>query len=59
MLVNTEGVAQAGAMFPGGGDGGSNPLDPLQPLRPVPPPPPDVVAGETGVEQYHAECTSS
>ena len=41
VLVNTEGAAQAGAMFLGGGDDGSNPLEPLQPLPPVPPPPPD------------------
>ena len=64
VLVNTEGAAQAGAMFPGGGDddGGDSygpPLDPLQPLPPVPPSPPDPTTGETGVEQYHAECTSS
>ena len=62
VLVNTEGAAQAGAMFPGGGEDGSNPLDPLQPLPPVPPPPLDVMDGgdETiGVTQYHAECTSA
>ena len=62
VLVNTEGVAQAGAMFPGGGDDGSNPVDPLQPLPPVPPPPPDEAEGgneATGVTQYHAECTSA
>ena len=62
VLVNTEGAAQAGAMFPGGGDDGSNPVDPLQPLPPVPPPPPDEAEGgneATGVTQYHAECTSS
>ena len=61
VLVNTEGVAQAGAMFLGGGDDGSNPLDPLQPLPPVPPPPPDEAEGgneATGMTQYHAECTS-
>ena len=62
VLVNTEGAAQAGAMFPGGGDGDgggdSKGHDPLQPLPPVPPPKPGA-AGETGVEQYHAECTSA
>jgi hypothetical protein len=67
VLVNTEGAAQAGSMFPdggaGGGDGGAGqPLDPLQPVTPVPPSPPDVTEGgdeTTGVTQYHAECTSA
>ncbi len=63
VLVNTEGVAQAGAMFPGGGGGddGGNLLDPLQPLPPAPSPPPDATGGGgvTGVTQYHAECTSA
>ena len=45
VLVNTEGAAHAGSMFPGGGDGNDGsggygqPLDPLQPVTPVPPPP--------------------
>jgi len=49
ILVNTEGTAQAGTMFPDGqngrrGAGYGHPLDPLQPLPFVPPPPPgDVV----------------
>jgi hypothetical protein len=59
VLVNTEGAAQAGAMFPGGGAGGGDggagqPLNPLQPLPPVPPSPPDATgAGDdtTGVTQ--------
>jgi hypothetical protein len=68
VLVNTEGAAQAGSMFPGGGagsgDGGGgsgSPLDPLQPVTPVPPPPPDATSGEdqAGVTQYHAVCTSA
>jgi hypothetical protein len=66
VLVNTEGAAQAGTMFPGGGDGddGSpdHPLDPLQPLAPVPPPPPDATEGAdeaAGVTQYHRVCTSA
>jgi hypothetical protein len=69
VLVNTEGAARAGSMFPGGGDGGDGgggygqPLDPLQPVTPVPPsPPPDATAGSgeaTGVTQYHAVCTSA
>ena len=64
VLVNTEGAAQAGAMFPGGGDGGGggSKLDPLQPLPPVPPPPPDATGGgdeTTDVTQYHAVCTSA
>ena len=62
VLVNTEGAAQAGSMFPGGGTGGGSAggnLDPLQPLPPLPPPPPpDATAGSgdgtTGVTQYHA-----
>ena len=71
VLIDTEGAAQSGSMFPGGGaaagGGGGNgqPLDPLQPLPPVPPPPPPPAdastAGSgdaTGVTQYHAECTS-
>ena len=63
VLVNTEGAAQAGGMFPGGGAGGGDekpPLDPLQSLPPVPPPPPDATGAEdgTGVQQYHAFCTS-
>jgi hypothetical protein len=44
VLVNTEGVAQAGAMSPGGGAGGGDgrggnglPLNSLQPVTPVPP----------------------
>eukprot|EP01045_Picozoa_sp_COSAG04_P027871 COSAG04_NODE_4180_length_2251_cov_1.585230_1_plen_358_part_00 len=38
--VSTEGVAQSGAMFPGGGGPVVGaPLDPLQPLPPVSPPP--------------------
>ena len=66
VLVNTEGAAQAGGMFPGGGMGGDGvggygqPLDPLQPVTPVPPPsPPDVGAQQDGteVQQYHAMCT--
>jgi hypothetical protein len=67
VLVNTEGAAQAGGMFPGGGDGGDGgggygqPLDPLQPVTPVPPPPPPDAGAEdgTGVQQYHAVCTSA
>ena len=64
VLVNTEGAAQAGVVFPGGGGGddGSNPLDPLQPLPPAPSPPLDATGGggeTTGVTQYHAECTSA
>jgi hypothetical protein len=64
VLVNTEGAAQAGAMLPGGGAGGGDekpPLDPLQPLPPVPPPPQDATGAEdgTGVQQYHAVCTSA
>ena len=66
VLVNTEGAAQAGAMFHGGGRGGDGsagqPLDPLQPLVPVPPPPPDATEGAdeaAGVSQYHAVCTSA
>jgi hypothetical protein len=61
VLVNTEGAAQAGGMFPGGGDGGGGDgkLDPLQPVTSVPPPPPDATGAETGVEQYHAVCTSA
>ena len=41
VLVTTEGAAQAGGMFPGGGDtaegggGYGKPLDPLQPLPPA------------------------
>ena len=63
VLVNTEGAAQTGAMFPGGGKdngGAGQPLDPLQPVTPVPPPPPDGTGagGETAVQQYHAVCTS-
>eukprot|EP01046_Picozoa_sp_COSAG06_P068536 COSAG06_NODE_18268_length_895_cov_1.537688_1_plen_133_part_00 len=65
VLVNTEGVAQAGVMFMGGGMGdggvGDGKLDRLQPLPPVPPPPPDATGGgddTTGVTQYHAVCTS-
>ena len=66
VLVNTEGAAQAGAMFPGGDDGGDgssgHPLDPLLPLAPVPPPLPDATEGAdeaAGVTQYHAVCTSA
>jgi hypothetical protein len=70
VLIDTEGAAQSGSMFPGGGttagggDVNGQPLDPLQPLPPVPPPPPaDTTAGSgyamTGVTQYHAECTSA
>jgi hypothetical protein len=61
VLVTTEGAAQAGSMFPGGGTGPLDPLDPLQPLAPVPPPPPADATGDatTGVTQYHAECTST
>jgi hypothetical protein len=64
VLVNTEGAAQTGSMFPGGGDGNDGsggygqPLDPLQPVTPVPPPP-DATLAETGVTQYHAVCTSA
>jgi hypothetical protein len=59
-VVNTEGPAQAGGMFPGGdgdgkGAGAGQPIDPLQPLLPVSPPPPGAGGG---VEQYHAECNS-
>ena len=47
--VSTEGVAQAGAMFPGaGGDGGGGQLpalDPLHPIVPLPPPPPPLSTG--------------
>jgi hypothetical protein len=66
-VVNTEGPAQAGGMFPGGdgdgkGAGAGQPIDPLQPLLPVSPPPPGAgaraEAGGGGVEQYHAECNS-
>jgi hypothetical protein len=67
VLVNTEGAAQAGGMFPGGGMGGDGgggygrPLDPLQPVTPVPPPPPPDAGAEdgTGLQQYHAVCTSA
>ena len=69
VLVNTEGAAQAGSMFPAGGSGGpgnggqaggGQPLDPLQPLRPVPPPPPPAPSdGSQAVQEYHAECTSA
>ena len=64
ILVNTEGTAQAGTMFPGGQNGGGgagygHPLDPLQPLTPVPPPPSGDVAEGTAVTQYHAVCTSA
>ena len=64
VLVNTEGAAQTGSMFLGGGDGNDGsggygqPLDPLQPVTPVPPPP-DATLAETGVTQYHAVCTSA
>eukprot|EP01045_Picozoa_sp_COSAG04_P005318 COSAG04_NODE_245_length_18929_cov_6.708391_4_plen_3740_part_00 len=62
VLVDTEGAAQAGAMFPrGNGDDSGN--APLQPLPPVPPPPAPSGSGgsgeATGVEQYHAECASA
>ena len=58
VLVNTEGAAQAGGMFPGGGGsvGAGGNLDPLQPLPPAPPPPPDA---STSVTEYHAVCTSA
>ena len=65
VLVNTEGAAQAGSMFPGGGDGGDGGGgygEPLDPLARVPPPPPDATGAEddtTGVTQYHAVCTSA
>ena len=63
VLVNTEGAAQAGAMFPGDGEDGLPP-DPLQPLPPAPlhTSPSDSTGGDettTGVTQYHAECTSA
>ena len=63
VLVNTEGAAQAGAMFPGDGEDGLLP-DQLQPLPPAPPhtSPSDSTGGDettTGVTQYHAECTSA
>ena len=62
VLVNTEGAAQAGTMFPGGKDNGGagQPLDPLRPVTPVPPPPPDGTGAgdETAVQQYHPVCTS-
>ena len=58
--VDTEGAAQSGAMFPSGGPGPSPPLDPLQPLLPLPPPPaPQGAEDPTGVEQYHATCSSA
>ena len=64
-VVNAEGAAQAGGMFPGGdgdgkGAGAGQPIDPLQPLLPVSPLPPGArdEAGGGGVEQYHAECNS-
>ena len=61
VLVNTEGAAQASAMFPGDEEDGL-PLDPLQPLPPTTPsPPPRGTGGDettTEVTQYHAECTA-
>eukprot|EP01046_Picozoa_sp_COSAG06_P004267 COSAG06_NODE_177_length_21031_cov_13.839528_6_plen_230_part_00 len=64
VLVNTEGAAQASAMFSGGGAGGNDggAGQPLDPLAPVPPPPPDATRAEddtTSVTQYHAVCTSA
>jgi hypothetical protein len=63
VMVNTEGAAQTGAMFPGGDENGGagQPLDPLQPLSPAPPPSPDVTEGgdKTAVQQYHAVCTTA
>ena len=64
VLIDTEGAAQTGGMFPGGGAsaGGGDKLDPLQPLPPVPPPP-AATAGSgdatTGVTQYNRVCTSA
>ena len=47
--VNTEGAAQSGAMFPGGGGPVVGaPLDPLQPLPPVSPPPAPASGSESG-----------
>ncbi len=59
VLVNTEGAAQTGAMFPHGEEGGL-PLDPLQPL-PLTPPPTSIGGDETttDVTQYHARCTAA
>ena len=64
VLVNTEGAAHSGAMFPDSGKdngGAGQPLDPLQPMAPVPPPPPDGTGAgdETAVQQHHAVCTSA
>ena len=54
--VNTESVVQAGAMFPGEGDGSEQPIDPLQPTH-VPPSTPGFSSADLG--QYHARCASS
>jgi hypothetical protein len=65
VLVNTEGAAQAGVMFTGGGMGdggvGDGKLDRLQPLPPVPPPPPDATGGgddTTGVTRLFVTDTN-
>ena len=58
-------AAQQAAMANGGGSGGGPPPPPFGPVilppnaPPAGPPPPSEGASETGVEQYHARCTTA